>query len=189
MLYRYRSRVAQLKSDHNRDFTTNLCEPEVDPITGEVVWNIADHNHLLKRIGFHTRDGGPDWIDVRRFEEAVQDKEAGLELQALMGTNKQSTLDAERLLSHRVADFFERKNYHQEARYTRTIARWHEATDGRGMSQEDRKAANLDMRNMILDELMPWHRKNPDLSKIDINRYGRVLVLIHSSCFNEINIR
>ncbi|XP_072039679.1 uncharacterized protein [Amphiura filiformis] len=168
--YTFRSRVAQLKVSHNVDFTTNFCEPEVDPTTGEPLFHIADHNHLTKRIGFHTRDGGPEWVDLRRFEEAVRDKTTDLNLPALLGTNKQSTVDAEKLLSHAVADFFERKGYTQEARYARTVARWHEATDGRGMSQEERKAANLDMRNMILDEWMPWHRTNPDLSKIDINR-------------------
>ena len=71
---------------------------------------------------------------------------------------KQSTAD--KFLSHAVAKFFDQKRYMNEAAYVRTIALWHESTDGRGPTQEERKKANLDMLNMLLDEWMPWHREN-----------------------------
>jgi hypothetical protein len=48
------------------------------------------------------------------------------------------------------------------------IARFHEASDGRGLSQEERQAANMGFRNYILDEWMPWHTSF-DFSYIDIN--------------------
>ena len=98
------------------------------------------------------------------------DKKTDLNMPALQGTRKQSTVDAEKLLSHAVATFFQDKGYTEEARYVKTVASWHEATDGRGMSQQERSTANLAMWNMILDEWMPWHRTNSDLTNIDINR-------------------
>ncbi|KAI8511918.1 hypothetical protein Bbelb_110180 [Branchiostoma belcheri] len=76
----------------------------------------------------------------------------------------------ERLLSHCVWRFFQNKGYEAEAEYVRVIANWHEASDGRGLSQQQRKAANQAMRQYILDRWMPWNKEEPDLSKIDINR-------------------
>ena len=52
----------------------------------------------------------------------------------------------------------------------RVIANWHEASDGRGVSQLERSRKNYDMLNYILDDLMPWHTQSYDLSLLDINR-------------------
>ena len=151
------------------NFKQHLYVPEIDPVTGERHIDMEDHNHLEKRIGFHVRDGGPPGVDLRRFEEAMKAKVPGLSVAVLQGTRKQSVEDAEKLLSHAVADFFEKKRYTEEARFTRILARWHEATDGRGMSQEERHKANMDMLDLIKDAWMPWHRTTPDWSKVDIN--------------------
>lgn len=65
---------------------------------------------------------------------------------------------------------FLRKGYETEAEYVRVIASWHEASDGRGVSQLERCHKNYDMLNYILDDLMPWHTETYDLSLLDINR-------------------
>ncbi|CAH1240834.1 KLF18 [Branchiostoma lanceolatum] len=64
------------------------------------------------------------------------------------------------------------QGYGAEADSVKTVADWHEASDGRGLSQAQCRAANLQMRNiiLILDRWMPWHRQDGDLSKIDMNR-------------------
>ena len=51
------------------------------------------------------------------------------------------------------------------------MANWHEASDGRGLSQLKRAQYNYEMLNYVLDDWMPWHRENYDFSTIDINRY------------------
>ncbi|XP_066296437.1 uncharacterized protein [Branchiostoma lanceolatum] len=167
--FRFRAKVAELTHE-GVDFTKYLYIPEVDPITNREHHEREDHNHILKRVAKHTRDGGHDDINVRRFEEAMWDKDTGLTHAAVVGDRKQSVADPEKLLSHRVARFFRSKGYEAEAEYVQVIADWHEASDGRGLSQEERKRANLAMRKYILDRWMPWHEDHPDLSKIDINR-------------------
>ena len=52
---------------------------------------------------------------------------------------------------------------------------WHEAADGRGLSELDRCRKNYAMLNMILDDWMPWHRDNYDFASIDINRSRHIL--------------
>ena len=84
--------------------------------------------------------------------------------------------DAERRLSYHVVNSLERLGYNLEASYVRTIAQWHEASDGRGLSQLQRSHYNYQMLNFILDEWMPWHCENYDFSTIDINRYFESLV-------------
>lgn len=94
----------------------------------------------------------------------------GLTHVALVGTRKQSVPDAEKLLSFHVAKFFQENHYHAEAEYVETVALWHEASDGRGLSQLQRCRQNYHMLNYILDEWIPWHRENYDLSSLDINK-------------------
>ena len=55
--YTFRSMVRELKDD-GVDFSKHLYVPEVDPVTDRVRHDRADHNHLLKRIAQHIRDGG-----------------------------------------------------------------------------------------------------------------------------------
>lgn len=64
----------------------------------------------------------------------------------------------------------EDKGYVMEQQYVQTIACWHEATDGRGLSQLERSHANYQMLNYILDEWMPWHRDLYDFLYADVNK-------------------
>lgn len=165
----YRGMIAYWKV-RGVDFSTHLYVPEKDPITENPHHERADHNHILKRIGKHTREGKYLKINVEAFDEAMLDRKTGLTHTALTGQRKQSVSDAERLLSHHVAKFFKKKGYEKEAEYVSIIADWHEASDGRGMSQLQRSKANYRMLNYILDEWMPWHRTNYNFSLIDINK-------------------
>ncbi|XP_078679355.1 uncharacterized protein LOC144915008 [Branchiostoma floridae x Branchiostoma belcheri] len=167
--YTFRARLTELK-EGGSDFTIFMYVPEIDTITHKEHHEREDHNHILKRIAKHTREGGYDGINVRRFEEAMRSNTTDLTYAALVGLRKQSVKDAEKLLSHSVAEFFRSKNYEAEAKYVKVVADWQEASDGRGLSQAQRRNANEAMRKYILDEWMPWHEEDPDLSKIDINR-------------------
>ncbi|XP_072047468.1 uncharacterized protein [Amphiura filiformis] len=90
-------------------------------------------------------EGGPPEVKVQRFAEACDSETTDLTVAALLGKRKQSVADAESLLSPAVAKFFETKNYTNEAAYVNIVSRWHEASDGRGLSQAEREAANWDM--------------------------------------------
>jgi hypothetical protein len=57
-----------------------------------------------------------------------------------------------------------------ESKFGETVAGWHEAADGRGLSELQRCKTNYKMLNLILDEWMPWHVVNYDFTTIDINR-------------------
>lgn len=83
----------------------------------------------------------------------------------------QSVEDAEKLLSYQVALSMEQNNFESEAEYVRTIAGWHESSDGRGLTQLQRSKFNYQMLNYILDDFMPWHREIYNFLYIDINRY------------------
>ena len=80
-------------------------------------------------------------------------------------------VDAERLLSYHVANFFRGKGYENEYQDVKVIAQWHESSDGRGISQLKRSQYNYEMLNYLLDEWVPWQKDDYDFSKIDINRY------------------
>ena len=154
--FQFRADVRHWK-EQGVDFSTYVYVPEVDPVTGETHHERSDHNHLLKRMAKHTRDGGNQDFTYERFDEAMRDPTTGLTHAALVGTHKQSVPDAEKL-------------YIPEAEYVETIAQWHEASDGRGISQLQCCQQNYRMLNYILDEWIPWHREH-DLSTLDINKY------------------
>lgn len=96
---------------------------------------------------------------------------SGLTHAALVGLRKQSVVDAEKLLSFAMKDFMAIRNYATEAEYIHAVASWHEASDGRGLSQLQRCRSNYEMLNYLLDELMPWHKESYNFSLLDINRY------------------
>ena len=108
---------------------------------------------------------------LQGFDDAMLDPGTGLTHAALTGERKQSVGDAERMLSFLVSKFLNEHGYLREANYIDVIAGWHEAADGRGLSELQRCKCNYAMLNMILNEWMPWYKENPDLSTIDINRY------------------
>ena len=68
-----------------------------------------DHNHVLKRVAHHVRNGGVPNVDLRKFYEATLDKHSGLTEAAFLGKRKQFVGDAEKLLSFAMADFFFQK--------------------------------------------------------------------------------
>ncbi|XP_072037947.1 uncharacterized protein [Amphiura filiformis] len=167
--YRFRRELFRFQLQ-GVDFTKWLYVPEIDPITGLIIHAREDHNHLVKRIASHTRDGQFPVIDTRRFKEAHESDLTDLTETALKGVRKQSVPDAEKLLSFAVADFMDRNGYTAEAEYVGTIAAWHEASDGRGINQEQRSKANQAMKTYIMKQWMPWYDPDaPDYTSIDIN--------------------
>ena len=96
--YTFRNIVRELQE--GVDFTQHLYVPEVDPVTDCVWHDRADHNHLLKRIAQHVRDGGYDAFDYEAFSDVLADPLSGLTHTALVGKRRQSVKDAERLLSY-----------------------------------------------------------------------------------------
>ena len=118
-----------------------------------------------------TRRGGPDRLKLERFTEALYDEEANLTFTALTGRRKQSIRDVEILFSSSATDFMSRNGYDFEAHYVSVIRNWRRASDERGLSQLQRCRFNYQLLNMILDELMPWHTEQYDLSLMEVNRY------------------
>lgn len=143
----------------------------MDPITGYYFHEGEDHCHILKRIWKHTWEKGPERTNLQGFDDAVLKKKktsTGLTLAALRGERKQSVQDAERMLTFLVAKFLRENGYEMEGRYVEIVAGWHEAADGRGLSQLERCRKNYAMLNMILDEWMPWHTELYDFATVDM---------------------
>jgi len=126
---------------------------------------------LMQRIANHTRSGGPAKIKLERFAEALRDPSSGLTYPALTGARKQSVVDAERLFSTQLVEFMRKKGYTVEATYIETICNWRKASDERGLSSLTRSKYNYNLLNMILDELMPWHRESYNFALLEVNRY------------------
>jgi hypothetical protein len=61
-------------------------------------------------------------------------------------------------------------NRFYEGRFVHTVANWHKASDGRGLSEDVRSTYNHEMLHFLLEDWMPWFRNNYDFSTIDINR-------------------
>lgn len=152
------------------DFATYMYVPEIDPITKSVRYDRGDHNHVFRRAAKAIRQGNNEELDYEAFDKALADPKSGLTHAALLGKRKQSNVDAERLLSVLVAKSLEEHGYQTEAAFVRVLANWHEASDGRGLTQLQRCRYNYEMLNIILDGWMPWHKDQYDLSNLDINR-------------------
>ena len=84
-------------------------------------------------------------------------------------------VDAERMLSYLVAKFLSENGYEQERKYVNIVAGWHEAADGRGLSELERCKKNYAMLDMILDDWTPWHKTTPNFSTIDIHTYNLLI--------------
>ena len=109
--------------------------PEYDEDTQEFFHEREDHCHILKRIWKHTREGGPEGLNLKGFDDALLDSSTGLTHAALTGERKQSVVDAERMLSFPVAKFLIDHGYLFEGNFVYTVASWHEAADGRGLTE------------------------------------------------------
>ncbi len=81
------------------------------------------------------------------------DPNTGLTFAALTGERKQSVVDAERMMSYLVAKFLSENGYEKEGEFVNIVAGWHEAADGRGLSEFERCRKNYAMLNMILDAM------------------------------------
>ena len=140
-------------------------------MTEQVRHDRADHNHFLKRITQHVRDGVYTPFDYEAFSDVLSDPLSGLTHAALVGKRRQSVKDPERLLSYHVVQSPERHAKPKEAKLIHVIAQWHESSDARGISQLQRGRLYYGMLNFILDEWMPWYPECYHFSTIDINRY------------------
>ncbi|XP_072043005.1 uncharacterized protein [Amphiura filiformis] len=172
-----------------RDFSTFPYIPPVDKNTNDYFHNRGDQCHIHRRIATHTRKGG-NGLRMEAFTEILQDKEAGLTEAALRGHDKQSSVDAEALLSYSVADALGKRGYYKEEEYVRKIAQWHEASDGRAagrdltrsnLSEEEEKEErrkcqdtrakyNKEMLSYIIQHWMPWQGSVCNYRLIDINK-------------------
>ena len=128
------------------------------------------HFYLQQRIAKHTRSGGSSSLNLEHYVEAVSDESSGLTYPALTGLRKQSVSDAERLFNPSLAEFMRKKGYMYEAHYIQTIWDWRRACDHRGLTELQRCRFNYRFLNMILDELIPWHRDTYDMSLMEVNR-------------------
>jgi len=70
-----------------------------------------------------------------------------------------------------LADFMSNKNYQFEANYIRAIWNWRRAGDERGLSEREHSKFNYQLLNMLLDDLMPWHKQMYAFSLLEVNRY------------------
>ena len=102
--------------------------------------------------------------------EAAQQPETNLTYTALVGQRKQSVSDVERFFNQQLIDWLNKQNYSYEAKYMSVIHNWRLACDERGLTQAQRSEYNKGFLELILDELMPWHRDQYDLSTLEINR-------------------
>ena len=128
--YEFRKTVKSFFEEFGADFTQHLYVPEIDPVTGTPHHERGDHNHVLKRVAACTRNGNYPDLNFEAFVEAMRSPNTGLTYTALAGKRKQSVVDAERLLSYHVANFFREKGYENEYQYVKVIAQWHESSDG-----------------------------------------------------------
>ena len=172
--YIYRHKVGVYCTE-GVDFKRHLYVPECDPDNLEPHYEREDHNHVLKRIAMCVRKGTVPNINMKAFFEAMNDPSTGLTYTALTGKRKQSVPDAEKLLSGAVSTWLIKHNYHREGQFVEIVANWHKATDGRGISEEQRKCYNEAMLNFLLEDWMPWYESNMDFSTLDANRYSMTL--------------
>ena len=75
---------------------------------------------------------------------------------ALTGKNKQSVPDCEHLISPGVIAYLERKDHSSGAGVLKLIHNWHEAVDGRRLSEAKRSPYCKDMKEWLLVDWMPW---------------------------------
>ena len=152
-------------------FREYLDVPEVSEKTGEPQHEREDHNHVLKRITGSLRKGLIPNVNFKSFVKVIHDPHTGLTYTALIGKRKQSVGDAERLLSPAVVKWLRTNGFLNEAHLVEIVSNWHKATDGRGLSEEDRRKFNLNMLDYLLEDWMSWFCYNREYSTLDPNRY------------------
>ena len=129
---------------------------------------------------------------MERYVEALSDASSGLTYPVLVGSRKQSVLDAERLFSPSLALFMEKNKYDFEANYIKILWNWRRSCDERGLTELQRCRYNYELLNYVLDELIPWHNRY-DFSTLEVNRYvvcSLIIDLCHlSNAANVLEIR
>lgn len=65
----------------------------------------------------------------------------------------------------------EDRGYQYEAKYIQVIRNWRRACDARGLTSLQRARFNYQLLQLLLDELMPWHRTAYDFSLLEVNWY------------------
>lgn len=185
--YLYRHTIEEYKQQ-GVDFSLYMYVPEIDPVTRVERHDRGDHNHILKRIATSTRNGNCQELNHEVFDAVLRDSKSGLTHAALTGVRKQSLKDAERLLYYHVVESLERLGHVTEAEYVKVVADWHNASDGRGLSQLQRCRFNYKMLNYILDKWMPWHKEVYDFSTMDINRFVFIALITHKNHNTQKNL-
>ena len=166
-MYLFKKKVSMHCSE-GVNFREYLYVPEV----GEPQNDREDHNHVLKRIAGSLRKGHIPNVDVQAFVKAMHDPKSGLTYTALTGKRKQSVGDAEKLLSPAVGRWLRTNGFLSEARFVEVVSNWHKASDGRGLSEEERKKKNQAMLDYLLEDWMPCFKDERDYSTLDVNRYN-----------------
>ena len=69
----------------------------------------------------------------------------------------------------------EKKGYTFEAEYIRAFVNWHRACDERELSQLQRCRYNYQLMQYLLDDLIPRHQQQYDLSLLEVNRYDKFI--------------
>lgn len=78
---------------------------------------------------------------------------------------------------------FLRQGYNVAAEYVSVIAHWHEASDGRGLSELSRAQKNQQMLKYLLQDFMPWYDQVQDFSLLDINRWELNVLCLIGNCW------
>ena len=118
-------------------YTTSLCSRGgSDPVTGRARHDRSDHNHHLKRIAQHFRDGGYTAFDYEAFADVLADPLSGLTHAALVGKRRQSVKDAERLLSYNVVRSLERLGKNEEAAFIWTLGKFSHSNNSNHTGQK-----------------------------------------------------
>lgn len=163
----FRHQIKKIQAT-GRDFSLYMYIPVLDPLTGEYVHHREDHAHLLKLLWLCTIKGNFVDLNSKGFEAASDAKECILTKSALTGERPQSVKDAEIFFSFNHANWLLQNMWHEEGRYILTVAQWHEASDGRGLSQLTRCRYNWAFLNFIISRWQPG-LSDSSFSQIDIN--------------------
>lgn len=169
-IYLYRSKIYNLKNDHQVDFYNHLYQPETCNQTNKQLHEREDHCHVLKRITECLRSGVIPNVDLCCFREALCDPSTGLTYEELTGKQKQSVPHCEQVFSKGVLDFLKSMGYEPEARFVEVVRNWHKASDGRGISEEMRSRYNTEMLNFLLEDWIPWWSYERDFATLDVMR-------------------
>ena len=124
--------------------------------------------------------------------EALYDEDSGLTYPALTGVRKQSIAEVERVFREKIVSFMKQKAYEAEAHYVSVVRNWRRAVDERGLSGTQRQQDKAKMLQLILDDLMPWHREDEliNFSSLEVNKCKLYALMAkwQATCTNALHI-